>query len=67
MFPDLEALQMPYSWDFREVINSISVPLFSLENVGMGLKIPSFFSWLCLFGNQPPSRSHPGAYPELPH
>lgn len=47
-------------------LTPLPAPLFSLEKQGLGLKIPSFFLWLGLSGNQSPTRSHPGAHPERP-
>ena len=75
VFTNLQAPQTPYCWDFYggfirspwPIIKSIFSPSPFSRECGCTVEIPSFWSWLVLSGDQPPSRSHPGAHSALPH
>lgn len=62
---------MGFLWSFliqaQPIINCISSLSLLSRELGVKLKIPSFYSQLGLPGDQPSSSSHPGAHPKLPH
>ena len=70
IFINLEVLQTPYYWNFVEASSCKHDPLIPFQTLspfyrmGGGAENSKLLIRVHVSGDEPPSRSHPGTYPE---